>query len=269
MAQKRMFSNLVVGSDEFLEMPDSSQNLYFHLSMQADDDGFVDNWKSILRMTGKKEDDLKILIAKSFVLPFNSGVLVIKHWKLNNYIQKDRYKETLYKNEKSKLVTDENNVYNLDTECIHSIDKNRLDKSSIEENSSSSEYKDKKNIVNDSCANDLQNIANFYNSNIGILTPYGLEILADYAKDMPEDLIIFAMKKALEADVRNIKYIKGILNSWSKKGIKTLVEAQKEDENFRNKGSKKEETEEQKNLRKIKELEDSIKNRKILRKRFR
>ena len=272
MAQKRMFSNLVVGSDEFLEMPDSSQNLYFHLSMQADDDGFVDNWKSILRMTGKKEDDLKILIAKSFVLPFNSGVLVIKHWKLNNYIQKDRYKETLYKNEKSKLVTDENNVYNLDTECIHSIDKNRLDKSSIEENSSSSEYKDRKNIVNDSCvddlhaiandscANDLQNIANFYNSNIGILTPYGLEILADYAKDMPEDLIIFAMKKALEADVRNIKYIKGILNSWSKKGIKTLVEAQKEDENFRNKGSKKEETEEQKNLRKIKELEDSIKN---------
>ena len=64
MAQKRMFSNLVVGSDDFLEMPDSSQNLYFHLSMQADDDGFVDNWKSIMRMTGKKEDDLKLLIAK-------------------------------------------------------------------------------------------------------------------------------------------------------------------------------------------------------------
>lgn len=134
MAQKRMFSNLVIGCDSFLEMPDSSQNLYFHLSMQADDDGFVGNWKSIMKMTGKKEDDLKLLIAKSFLLPFDSGVLVIKHWKVNNYIQKDRYKETIYKNEKELLSTDDNNVYNLDTNCIHSIDKNRLDKSSIEKN---------------------------------------------------------------------------------------------------------------------------------------
>ncbi len=135
MAQKRMFSNLVIGSDDFLEMPDSSQNLYFHLSMQADDDGFIDNWKSIMRMTGKKEDDLKILITKSFVIPFESGLLVIKHWKLNNYIQKDRYKETIHKEEKELLLTDKNNVYSLDTKCIHSIDKNRLDKISIEKNS--------------------------------------------------------------------------------------------------------------------------------------
>lgn len=129
MAQKRMFSNLVIGSDDFLEMPDSSQNLYFHLSMQADDDGFVDNWKSIMRMTGKKEDDLKILIAKSFIIPFETGVLVIKHWRLNNYIQKDRYKETIHKKEKTLLSMDDNNVY---TVCIHSIDKSSIDKSSIE-----------------------------------------------------------------------------------------------------------------------------------------
>lgn len=135
MAQKRMFNNTVIGSDEFLEMPDSSQNLYFHLSMQADDDGFVDNWKSIMRMTGKKEDDLKVLIAKSFVIPFETGILVIRHWRLNNYIQKDRYKETIHKDEMSLLSMDSNNVYNLDTECIRSIDKNRLDESSIEKNS--------------------------------------------------------------------------------------------------------------------------------------
>lgn len=132
MAQKRMFSNLVISSDEFLEMPDSSQNLYFHLSMQADDDGFVDNWKSIMRMTGKKEDDLKVLIAKSFVIPFDSGILVIRHWRLNNYIQKDRYKETIHKEEKSQLSTDSNNVYSLYTGCIHSIDKNRLDKNRLD-----------------------------------------------------------------------------------------------------------------------------------------
>ena len=135
MAQKRMFNNSVVGSDEFLEMPDSSQNLYFHLSMQADDDGFVDNWKSIMRMTGKKEDDLKILITQSFIIPFDTGILVIRHWRLNNYIQKDRYKETIYKDEKQLLSTDSNNVYNLDTDCIHSIDKNRLDKGSVDKNS--------------------------------------------------------------------------------------------------------------------------------------
>ena len=135
MAQKRMFNNLVIGNDDFLEMPDSAQNLYFHLSMQADDDGFVDNWKSIMRMTGKKEDDLKILIAKSFVIPFDTGVIVIKHWRLNNYIQKDRYKETIHIFEKAQLLTDENNVYNLDTNCIHSIDKIRLDKNSIDKNS--------------------------------------------------------------------------------------------------------------------------------------
>lgn len=132
MAQKRMFSNSVVESDTFLEMPDSSQNLYFHLSMHADDDGFVDKWKSIMRMTGKKDDDLKILIAKSFILPFETGILVIKHWRLNNYIQKDRYKETVYKKEKAMLSVNENNVYNLDTECIHSIDKNSIDKNNID-----------------------------------------------------------------------------------------------------------------------------------------
>lgn len=132
MAQKRMFNNSVVGSDDFLEMPDSSQNLYFHLSMQADDDGFVDNWKSIMRMTGKKEDDLKILIAKSFIIPFDTGILVIKHWRLNNYIQKDRYKETIHKKEKAQLAVGKNNVYELYTDCIHSIDKTSIDKDSID-----------------------------------------------------------------------------------------------------------------------------------------
>lgn len=132
MAQKRMFDKTITNNDSFLEMPDSTQNLYFHLSMEADDDGFVDNWKSIMRMTGKKEDDLKILISKSFILPFESGILVIKHWKLNNYIQKDRYKETIHTSEKALLTTDENNVYRLDTNCIHSIEKNSIEKNSID-----------------------------------------------------------------------------------------------------------------------------------------
>ena len=95
MAERRMFAKTIIDSDEFLDMPLSAQALYFHLSMRADDDGFVNNPKKIQRMIGASDDDYKILIAKSFVLRFESGVIVIKHWRINNYIQKDRYKETV------------------------------------------------------------------------------------------------------------------------------------------------------------------------------
>lgn len=145
MAQKRMFDKTITNSDEFLEMPDSSQNLYFHLSMNADDDGFVNNWKSIMRMTGHKEDDLKVLVAKQFIIPFDSGVIVIKHWRINNYLRNDRYIETKYKEEKSKLTLDDNLVYQLDTNGIHSIDKNRIVKNSIEEKEIYKEKDSKKN----------------------------------------------------------------------------------------------------------------------------
>ena len=100
MAERRMLSKSVIQSDVFLEMPLSSQALYMHLNVCADDDGFVGNPKTILRMTGAGEDDLKLLIAKGFVIVFKTGIIVITHWKRNNYIQKDRYKETIYKDEK-------------------------------------------------------------------------------------------------------------------------------------------------------------------------
>lgn len=113
MARKRMFDLEVVDTDLFLEMPQSTQNLYFHLSMRADDDGFVSNPKKIIRTIGANDDDLKILFSKQFVIPFESGIVVIRHWKLNNYLRKDRYTETIYKEEKKQLTEDENGVYNL------------------------------------------------------------------------------------------------------------------------------------------------------------
>lgn len=119
MAQKRMFSKTIIDSDAFLDMPHSTQLLYFHLNMRADDDGFINNCKNIMRMIGCKEDDFKILITKKFVIPFESGVIVIKHWRIHNYIQNDRYTETKYKEEKSMLSLDENKSYTLKTdECI-------------------------------------------------------------------------------------------------------------------------------------------------------
>jgi len=106
-----MFAKTIIDSDAFLEMPQSSQNLYFHLAMRADDDGFINNPKSIMRLIGCKDDDANILIAKKFLIPFESGVVVIKHWKIHNYIRKDTYTETKYKDEKSMLELDENYAY--------------------------------------------------------------------------------------------------------------------------------------------------------------
>lgn len=144
MAQKRMFDKTITNSDSFLELPDSSQVLYFHLSMNADDDGFVNNWKSILRMTGTKEDDLKILISKQFVIPFESGVIVIKHWRINNYLRNDRYKGTSFKQELSMLSLNENEEYELNNNVgIPTVypDKNSIDKNSIDNNIYSREEK--------------------------------------------------------------------------------------------------------------------------------
>lgn len=118
MAERRMFAKTIIDSDAFLEMPQSTQLLYFHLSMRADDDGFINNPKSIMRNVGCKEDDIRILSGKKFIIPFESGVVVIKHWKIHNYIQKDRYHETKYKDELSTLDTDENGSY---TKCIHNV----------------------------------------------------------------------------------------------------------------------------------------------------
>lgn len=124
MAQKRMFSKTIIDSDVFLDMPHSTQLLYFHLSMRADDDGFINNWKNIMRMIGCKDDDLKILITKKFIIPFESGVIVIKHWRIHNYIQNDRYTETKYKEEKSMLSLDENKSYTIkEGQCIQNVSK--------------------------------------------------------------------------------------------------------------------------------------------------
>lgn len=121
-----MFAKTIIDSDMFLDMPLSSQALYFHLSMRADDDGFISNPKRIQRMVSCSDDDLKLLVAKNFIIPFESGVVVIKHWKIHNYIKKDRYKETIYRDEKGMLTTTQNNIYEIDisdgyqvdTECI-------------------------------------------------------------------------------------------------------------------------------------------------------
>lgn len=127
MAEKRMFTKKITESDAFLDMPLSAQCLYFHLNMEADDDGFVNSPKKIQRLIGAKEDDLKLLIMKSFLLVFENGVVVIKHWRMHNTIRQDRYHPTNYKEEYQKLGLKDNNSYTwqpsgnqLATKCIPS-----------------------------------------------------------------------------------------------------------------------------------------------------
>lgn len=142
MAEKRMFTKQIIDSDAFMNMPVSSRELYFQLNMRGDDDGFVNAPKNIVRMCGASEDDLKLLMMKKFVIGFESGIIVIKHWRMHNTLQTDRYRETVYKEEKAMLEINENKSYSLkksdmETNCLQdgnrvypqsSIDKNRQDK---------------------------------------------------------------------------------------------------------------------------------------------
>lgn len=113
MAERRMFAKTIIDSDAFIDMPLSAQALYLHLSMRADDDGFVNNPKRIQRMIGAADDDMKLLVAKSFLIPFENGIVVIKHWKVHNYIRSDRKKQTVYSDEMALLEVRENGAYEL------------------------------------------------------------------------------------------------------------------------------------------------------------
>ena len=142
MAERRMFAKTIVLSDAFLDMPLSARALYMTLGMVADDDGFVNNPKSIMRQCGASVDDINILLAKRFILAFDSGVIVIKHWRINNYLRSDRYQETKYIEEKSQLVVEENGSYTvgipggiptgIPSSGTPSIGKDRIGKDSID-----------------------------------------------------------------------------------------------------------------------------------------
>ena len=111
MAERRMFAKTIIDSDAFIDMPLSAQALYFHLSMRGDDEGFINNPRKIQRMIGASDDDLKLLILKNFIIPFESGIVVIKHWKIHNYIRRDRITPTVYTEERAQIAEKDNGAY--------------------------------------------------------------------------------------------------------------------------------------------------------------
>lgn len=232
MANKRMFDKRVIDNDSFLEMPLTTQAVYFHLNMRADDDGFVDNWKSILRTVGGKEDDIKVLITKKFIIPFEKGVIVIRHWRLNNYLQNDRTKPTIYQEEKKKLLLDKNGVYSLYPNCIRSIDKNRLEEISIEENSTSSTSKELVTITNSTKNDDVnkKNIFELVEQAFGRpLSPVEFEEINSWTDN---DLTRHAIRIAELNRATKISYIVTILRNYERNGIRSTTEAEEFDKKF-------------------------------------
>lgn len=152
MAERRMFAKTIIDSDAFIDMPVTARLLYYDLAMRADDDGFVNSPKKIMRMIGASQDDLSILILKKFILPFDNGVVVIKHWRIHNYIRKDTYNTTPYIDEMAQLEIDENKAYRFKNDNRQRIvdvpsTQVRLDKVSLDKDSIDKEEKPKKGFT--------------------------------------------------------------------------------------------------------------------------
>ena len=203
-AERRMFAKTIIDSDEFLDMPLSAQALYFQLSMRADDDGFVNSPKRIQRMIGASEDDMRLLIAKSFVLVFDTGVIVIKHWRINNWIRADRKVATTYTEELEMLTLKENGTYSLES----------LENSEVQPNVNqmSTEYR----LVENSIGKDSKE------EKKGRFAPPSLEELSEYIHEKgyavdPEAFIDFYTSKGWKIGKETMKDWKAAVRTWARR----------------------------------------------------
>lgn len=235
-----MINKRITASDTFLDMPLSAQALYFHLNTIADDDGFIENPNSLKRMIGASNDDLKILIAKQYILPFESGVVVVKHWLIHNYIRKDRYNGTLFVEEKKKLQVNTDKTYSYNdgiplvnqptTNGIPTVDtgKDRTGKDRTGKDNNHNTKQDK-NILESSPRDEqailsLSSLFEFWESNgFGMLAPKTRQDLAYWVEDFQEigateqealELIQEALSLAINANARRYNYVNGILKNW-------------------------------------------------------
>lgn len=234
MANKRMFSKDVVRSDKFLTMPITSQALYFHLSMEADDDGLVGNPKTLVRYIGVNDDDLRILITKGFIIPLEEGVIVIRDWKINNFIRKDRYKPTIYIKQKEQIYQIENGAYILKEEGGYplvdqwstigqpSLDKSSLDKIRLDKSSLDNSYPSLDNFF----AEKNIKINSFQKKDLALL----LQDWTDINSAEAENIVVCALEIADEK-INNraslVNYASTVLANWKEKNLTTLQQIKK------------------------------------------
>ena len=250
MAERRMFAKSVIDSDLFLDMPPTTQMLYFHLAMRADDDGFINNPRRIQRMIGASDDDMRILIAKQFILTFENGVIVIRHWKLHNYIRKDMYHPTEYQAERQMLSLKNNkSPYELNADA-GSQDSSRtcngyVTDSSRTCNENVSIGKDRKGkdrigkVRLDAAANTpssgecQEKVQDLYDGARGEvvtafcdnLQPFAgnlvLEQLNDVYDRYGKQWCLAAIKEAAVNGGRSIQYVIKVLERWEREGFKS------------------------------------------------
>nr|UWD76205.1 MAG: replisome organizer [Bacteriophage sp.] len=244
MAQRRMFSRKITDTDKFIEMPATTQNLYFHLNMNADDEGFVDRVSIIQRMIGASGDDLKLLIAKGFVIPFESGVVVIRHWRIHNYIQADRFQPTIHQNEKSRIEYDETKTANIKRlgECIQNVYKAdtqvRLGKDRLELELD----KDRLDHHLDQNDDDDKNlIFKKLKEAFGEMSVNGtmVEEVERLLKQYGQELVVLALDKTILNAGKSLRYTMSILQRWDGQGLRTAEQIRVADEEFERKKSNK------------------------------
>lgn len=226
MANKRMFSIDVTETDTFLEMPLTAQALYFHLAMRGDDDGFVSNPRSIMRVAGCNESDLKTLVESGYIITFRSGVIVISDWKVNNYLRGDRYKPTTFQNEFSMLTETTNKRY------VLGGDSQRLTVGIPTDDQVTTQYRIEENrAVVDRVAtaaaesradSDLAEIVQHFERVIGIFPRSALDKLQRWRGIYSVEIIRAAIDEAAENNVRKWRYVDGVLKGWQADGVRTL-----------------------------------------------
>lgn len=246
MARKRMFDNDLINQDDFYDLPMEAKALYFLLGMEADDEGFI-NPKKVLRLYGGTEDSIKILILKKYLIPFQSGVVVITDWKRNNYLDKNKVKETIYLKEKEligydkkseKYVLLDNTLKQSLTEVkpklnesLRRIEENRVEENSIEESSKELPNIDSSSNIDELTSKYLK-VCEILEKEFGrTITPLELEKIKTW--DYPVDIIKLAIAEAVTNGVFYIKYIDRIIYNWHKANVRTSEEAQKYIEKFR------------------------------------
>lgn len=244
MAQRRMFSKDITSSDLFVDMPASSQLLYFQLGMEADDEGFIGNAKMLSRAYGANNDDLKLLQAKGFIIIFESGVTVVRDWKINNQIRKDRFKPTIYQNEKSLLSVSPTGSYQLVNQMTtnwqpndNQLGNHLATQYRIGKDSKGKVRLGKESVVEKASnqpATNLGDISDYFQQEIGLLSPNQFEQLSDYLEidDFEVDVIKRAIDKAANSAKRSFGYVNGILRGWKQNGIKTIAQVDEEQRKF-------------------------------------
>ena len=229
MAERRMIAKSIIKSDQFLDMPATTQCLYFHLLLEADDDGFINAPKSIMRVIGAKDDDMRVLQAKGYIIPFESGVIVIKHWRLHNSLRKDRYNPNpQLENERKQLVVADNKEYQLATNW--QPNGNQLATSSIPLVATGKDRLGKDRLGKDRLGKDREeeekedpsaacDILKAYGDNIHpVSSPVEAEKLKALVDTHGETFVAKAIERAVMRNKRSLAYITGILNNWEANG---------------------------------------------------